>query len=62
MSMFDCVKCYPRLCSCPGSYEDQIASLEMAVESNFWSENEMYGMKKEIEELKCVIRNQHENK
>lgn len=52
--MFNCMKCYPKLYSCPKSKDDKIASLKMCLKSGLWSEKEKDGFRKELDELEDV--------
>lgn len=49
--MFDCAKCYPRLCRCPVSRKEQIQRLKLALDSNLWDKKEEIQLKKELKEL-----------
>lgn len=49
--MFDCARCYPRLCTCPVSRKEQIQRLKLALDSNLWDIEEEIQLKKELKDL-----------
>ena len=49
--MFNCAKCYPKLCTCPVSLKEQIQRLKIALDSNLWDKEEEKQLKIELKEL-----------
>jgi len=49
--MFDCAKCFPRLCTCPRSEQDTLNLLKLSLKSPIWSKKEREQIILEITEL-----------
>jgi hypothetical protein len=50
-NMFNCAKCYPRLCRCPVSRKEEIQRLKLALDSNLWDKKEEIALKEELKAL-----------
>lgn len=46
-----CMKCYPKMCSCPLSKEQRIDALILCLASGLWNDNELYQFRQHLKEL-----------
>ena len=49
--MINCMECYPRMCRCERSKEEQIGALILAIASGLWSEEEKVRFREELLEM-----------
>lgn len=47
-SVWNCPKCYPRMCSCPLTKEQKIESRILALSESVWNDEEKAGFRKEL--------------